>query len=202
MPLGLTRAAATAAALTTLLAAATACGSDPKEGPLADPTASSTPSASATPDVRPPEVPAATDDEKGRRAFATWFVQALAYGNRTNDGGPILDRAIQDRGLHCSVCDDYRDYLAERERKGITYQPSTYRVKRVFKTGAQQGVVIYDLVASEPAGRDVAEDGSVVKRYPARPKQLIEVGIRYRDGAYEISGWKVGAGAGGRSRQG
>lgn len=65
----------------------------------------------------------------------------------------------------------------------------------MFETGEQQGVHVYALIAREPAGKDVQEDGTVVKRYPARQKQLIEVGIRFRDGAYEISGWKVGKGA-------
>jgi hypothetical protein len=184
-----------AVAVVALLLSVSACGSEPEEGPLAEQGDGSSPSASATPTVNPPEAPPATDDEAGRRAFAQWFVQALAYGNRTNDAAPILERAIKDPELSCSVCEDYQAYLADRESHGISYQPSTYAVKRIFKTGQQQDVVIYDLIASEPAGRDVKKDGTVVKRYPARRQQLIEVGIRFRDGAYEISGWKVGKGA-------
>jgi hypothetical protein len=172
------------------------CGSGAKEGPIAtgdgdDPN----PTASASPTLKAPEVPPATDDEQGRRAFATWFVQALAYANRSNDATPIVQRSIEDPKLSCSVCDSFEKFLADRQAKGISYQPSTYDVKRIFKTGQQEGAVIYDLIASEPASRDVKQDGTVVKRYPANARQLIEVGIRFHDGAYEITGWKVGQGA-------
>jgi hypothetical protein len=172
------------------------CGSEPEEGPL-DGAKADAPetTSSAAPREQPPEVPPATDDAKGRRAFAEWFVQALAYGNRTNDPGPIVERAIVDPELSCTVCESYETYLAERESKGITYRPSTYDVKRVFETGRQQGVHVYDLIAADPGGQDVDEDGTVVKRYPANARQLIEVGIRFTDGAYQISGWKVGRGA-------
>ena len=191
-----------AAVLTTaLLLCVGGCGDEADEGPLGASSEKSTetPSASATPDDTAPELPPATDNEKGRRAFATWFVQALAYGNRTNDPAPLTEKAIKDPELSCSVCASYETYLRERQADGITYQPSTYEVKQIFRTGKQQGIYVYDLLVSEPAGRDVKQDGTVEKRYPANPRQLIQVGFRFDDGGYQISGWKVGEGAQGSS---
>jgi len=185
-------AALPAVLLATLLLIVTACGGDePKEGPLGK--KSESPSASPTePAATAPPVPRATDNEAGRKAFATWFVKALAYANATNDPKPITAVAANADKVTCSTCRAFATFLEDRERKGITLQPSTFDIQKMFNTGQiENNVIVFDAIVSHPASADVKEDGTVVKKYPPSDNYLIEVGIRFRDGAYEVAGWKT-----------
>ncbi len=197
MPLGprFRLAAVTTALLLGLLTALSGCGEEP-EGPLAKPT--SEPSASATsseePAATPPAVPDASNDEAGRRAFAKWFVEAFAYAFGTNDPSPITEVAATEKRVRCSTCTAFEDFLAEREEKGVTLQPSTYEVKQIFPTSKVKDVYVYTMLTRRPAYADVAEDGTRTNKNPADKAYPIEVGLRWNDGAYELTGWTAGKG--------
>jgi hypothetical protein len=139
-------------------------------------------------------VPEATDDEAGRRAFARWFVKAFGYAFATNDAGPITDVAATEKAVECSTCTAFADYLEEREDQGLTLQPSTYVVKKVFASGRVGDVRIYTMITRRPAYATVSEDGETTDKKPTDEAYPIEVGLRYHDGAYEITGWKAGEG--------
>jgi len=179
------------ALLATLMVALTACGDDEApEGPLAKKSESASASPSEAAATAPP-VPRATDNEAGRRAFATWFVKALAYGAGTNDPEPINAVAANDAKVSCSTCRAYTKFLKSRASKGITMKPATFKIRRLFGTGqVGNGVYAYSAIVSYPAAADVKEDGTVVKKYKPSNNFLIEVGLRFRDGAYEVAGWK------------
>jgi len=183
------------ALLATLMVALTACGDDEApEGPLAKKSESASASPTEAAATAPP-VPRATDNEAGRKAFARWFVKALAYGNGTNDPKPINAVAANDDKVSCSTCRAYTKFLKGQESKGITTRPSTFEIRKLFNTGQiGNGVHAYSAIVSHPAAVDVKEDGTVVKKYEASNKYLIEVGIRFRGGAYEIAGWKTTGG--------
>jgi hypothetical protein len=184
-----------AAGLAAVLLAATGCGSEEApEGPLAKKPESPSASPSASSAPTPPPVPEPTDDEAGRRAFAQWFVQAFAYAFATNDPTPITDVGATEKRVECSTCTAFAEFLEEREAKGLTLQPSEYDVKKVFPTGRVRDVHIYTLITRRPAYSDVSEDGATSKPYPTDKAYPIEVGLRYHDGAYEITGWTAGKG--------
>jgi hypothetical protein len=176
-----------------LLLTLTACGDEPPEGPLGKGgESSSSPSASASPTATAPTPPAATDDARGREAFARWFVQAFSYAFATNDAAPINAVAATEKGVECGTCSLFTDYLATRKSDGVTVQPSEYVVKKVFESGRDKGAAIYTLVTERPAYANVKADGTVVDKHPADKAYLIEVGLRYHDGAYELTGWTAG----------
>ena len=189
------RASRLVAGLVMLVLAATACGEDePREGPLAKKSESASASPSEPAATAPP-VPRATDSEAGRKAFATWFVRALAYANGTNDPKPINAVAASDDKVSCSTCRAYTKFLKDRESKGVTMQPSTFEIRRLFGTGQiGNGVHAYTATVSHPAAVDVQEDGTVVKKYKPSNNFRIEVGLRFHDGAYEVAGWKTTGG--------
>ena len=187
------RLAASAAAL---LLAVTACGSEEDtEGPLAKSSESPSASPSATTSTRtPPPVPEATDDEAGRRAFAKWFVEAFAYAFATNDAGPITEVAATEERVKCSTCTAFAEFLQDRQDKGVTLQPSSYVVKKIFPTGKVKDVHVYTMTTERPAYADVARDGTRTNEKPQDNAYPIEVGLRYHDGAYELTGWTAGKG--------
>ena len=186
-----------ATALVAVLLAVAGCGSQQPEGPLggsSDPSTSPSPSASASPSAvaEPPPVPPATDDEKGREAFARWFVEAFAYAFATNDPGAINDVAATDAAVQCRTCQLFTTYLEQRKSDGVVLRPSAYVVKKVFPTGRANGLYYLTLVTDRPAFANVKDDGTVVKRFPGDPAYPIEVALRYHDGAYELSDWTAG----------
>jgi hypothetical protein len=187
---------AAASATTFLLATLTACGSGgTPEGPLAEGSKSASPSADASTEPTPPPVPeAAEDTEKGRKAFARWFVSAFAYAFATNDPGPIMDVASQERPVQCDTCAAFAEYLEEREADdGLVVEPSRYEVTKVFNTGrAMEDVWAYTLLTKRPAYANVTEDGEVRDRQEADPSYQIDVGLRWGDDGYEITGWIAG----------
>jgi hypothetical protein len=184
-----------AACLSAVLVTASGCGDDETpEGPLAQKSGTSSPSPSASSSPEPPPVPEATDDEAGRRAFARWFVEAFAYAFATNDATPITDVAATEKAVECGTCQAFADYLADREEKGVTLQPSRYVVKKVFATGRVEDVHVYTLVTRRPAYANVSRDGTRTDKQPTDDAYPIEVGLRYHEGAYELTGWKAGEG--------
>jgi hypothetical protein len=184
-----------AAGLVALLLSATACGSEEApEGPLGKKAESPSASPSASDGPTPPPVPTPTDDEAGRKAFATWFVEAFAYAFATNDADPITDVAATEERVKCSTCTAFAEFLQEREDDGVTLQPSAYVVKKIFPTGKVKDVHVYTLLTKRPAYADVAEDGTRTNEKPTDNAYPIEVGLRYHDGAYELTGWTAGKG--------
>lgn len=184
------------AALAAVLLVGSACGQEAPEGPLgSDGTASSSspsPSASASPTAAAPAVPAGKDDEAGREAFARWFAEAFGYAFATNDPTPINDVASTEKGVECGTCQLFSDYLAQRKKDDVVVKPSSYRVEQVFASGKDKGAWIYTLVTARPAYANVKGDGTVVDKHPADGAYLIEVGLRWHDGAYELTGWTAG----------
>lgn len=183
-----------AGGLSALALAVSACGSEESEGPLAEKSESPSSSPSASSSPTPPPLPEATDDEAGRRAFAKWFVEAFAYAFATNDASPITDVAATQKGVECGTCTAFAEYLQERKQEGVTVQPSEYVVKRIFATGKVKDVTIYTMVTRRPAYANVSEDGTEIDKKATDHAYPIEVGLRYHDGAYEITGWKAGKG--------
>jgi hypothetical protein len=182
-------------ALAAVLLTTLGCGSEPPEGPIGAASDQASPKASASSSPAPsvPAVPAATDDAKGREAFARWFAQAFGYAFATNDPKPLKDVASTQAGLECGTCDLFADYLAQRRSDGdVTVQPSRYDVKKVFESGRDRGAWIYTLITERPAYENVKADGTVVDTHPTDKAYLIEVGLRYHDGAYELTGWTAG----------
>lgn len=186
MRLGLTVAAAA-------LLATAACGSEGSdEGPL---TAGSDeqPSASASPSAKPPAPPRAGKDKAGREAFARYVVKSLSYAYATNDPSPISDVAADTETQQCQMCDTFADHLAEQESKGHSLVGSRFPVKQVFDTGqVAEGVWVVDVVSNTPAYREVDADGKTVKRYPAEKGYIVEIGMTFNKGSYQLTGWKAG----------
>jgi hypothetical protein len=185
------RSAVAASAATGLLLTASACGSDPKEGPLAK--KSDDPTASASPEAAPPAKPAMTDDAAGRRTFAHYVLDALTYAYETNDPSPITDVAADTATQHCRMCATFADYLANQKAKGQTLAGSSYPVKKIFDTGqVAKGVWVLDVVSDAPAYAQVDAAGTTIKHFPPQKGYVIEVGMTYDDGSYRLTGWKAG----------
>lgn len=195
MLLGLRHLAAVSAT-TLLLATLGACGSDEEpEGPLAKGSKSASPSAAAKADPTAPPAPeAGKDTAQAREDFARWFVDAFAYAFATNDVEPIMEVAATEERVRCSTCEAFAEFIDEREAEGITLQPSAYTVKKVFETGKVRDVRILTLVTDRPAYANVDEDGNRTDPAPRDRTYPIEVGLRWHQGKYELTGWKAGEG--------
>jgi hypothetical protein len=183
-------------ALTAALALAAGCGEgEPAEGPLGGETASASPSESPSATATAPAVPQARADTRANReAFARWFVDAFAYAFATNDVEPILDVAATEEKVKCSTCEAFADFIGDREAKGLTLQPSEYRVRRVFETGKVGDVHVLTMITDRPAYANVDEDGTRSGAQPRDKAYPIEVGLRYHQGKYELTGWTAGEG--------
>jgi hypothetical protein len=185
------RATVAAVASTVLLLAVSACGSDPKEGPLA--TKGDDPTASASPEAAPPAKPATTDNASGRKKFARYVLDALSYAYETNDPSPITDVAADTATQHCRMCATFADYLANQKAKGQTLAGSSYPVKKIFDTGqVATGVWVLDVVSDAPAYAQVDAAGTTIKHFPAQKGYVVEVGMTYDKGSYQLTGWKAG----------
>jgi hypothetical protein len=187
----LARGAAVAAAL---LLATSACGGD-DESPikLGKQSESTSVSPTASPGAIAPTLPRATNDKAGREAFARYFVQAYAYAFATNDAGPVTDIGATEKSVVCSMCAKLVDYTKKNDADGLTLKPSRFPVVKVFDQGeVQNGVFVVDVISNRPAYSVVDESGRATKRFPAKKGYLIEVGMRFRDGAYELTGWRAG----------
>ncbi len=186
MRLGLTAAAA-------VLLVTSACGSsDDEEGPLAvggDPT----PSASASPAAQAPTPPEAGNDKQGRHAFARYVVEALSYAYATNDPGPINEVAADTATQQCQMCATFTDHLAEQKSRGQSLVGSRYPVASILDTGeVAPGIWVVDVVSDTPAYREVDADGKTLRRYPAQKGYVVEIGMTFNKGSYQLTGWKAG----------
>jgi hypothetical protein len=186
------------AALAAVLLLGSACGEEAPEGPLGSDgkvssSSSASPSASASPTAQPPAVPAAAKDSAaGREAFARWFAQAFGYAFATNDPTPINDVASTEKGVECGTCQLFSDYLEQRKKDDVVVKPSSYEVEQVFASGKDKGAWIYTLITARPAYANVKSDGTVVDEHPKDGAYLIEVGLRWNGGGYELTGWTAG----------
>lgn len=195
MRLGLpARSAVAASAATVLLLALSACGSEPEEGPLGTTDVKGEePTASAGPTAKPPAKTATTNDAKGREQFARYVVQALSYAYATNDPTPISDVAADTATQQCTMCDSFADYLEDQKAKGQTLAGSSYPVKQITDTGeVAKGVWVLDVISDTPAYTAVDAAGKTVKRYPAEKNFVVEIGMTYNKGSYQLTGWKAG----------
>jgi hypothetical protein len=181
-----------AAVLAGLLLVPTACGEDPPEGPLGKKSDTPGADASATPSQpSPPELPQATDDQAGQVAFAKWFTRAFAYSLVTNDSTILSDVGSTGK-QKCTTCEDYADFLADRKASGIASTPMSYRVTKVFPTGKVGDVSVYTMMTVRSPYKNVDSSGRTIVSYPETKAYPIEVGLRYHQGAYELTGWSTG----------
>ena len=194
MRLGLPlRASVAASAATVLLLALSACGDEPEEGPLGTKGEDAPSQASATPTATPPAKAETRNDAQGREQFARYVVQALSYAYATNDPTPITDVAADTPTQKCQMCAGFADHLADQKAKGQTLAGSSYPVKKIQDTGeVAKGVWVVDVISDTPAYTQIDTAGKTVKRYPAEKNFVVEIGMTYNKGSYQLTGWKAG----------
>lgn len=59
--------------------------------------------------------------------------------------------AATEERVKCSAYTAFAEFLQDREDKGVTLQPSTYVVKKIFPTGKVKDVHVYTLITKRPA---------------------------------------------------
>jgi hypothetical protein len=143
---------------------------------------------------RTPAVPShASDTERNRRAFATYVVSAYQHAIRTNDAGPLTAVAASDPDVRCVLCEGFADEsrrLAGQDR----YVPDLQiTVDRVFLADRlDHGVLEYFVSTHASRAVERSRAGRAGRTYPANDSLVFDVGLRWHDGAYELTGLKAG----------
>ncbi len=145
---------------------------------------SASPAVEAAPAPRPPR---ATDDRRGREAFARYVLQAWIYALNTNDPAALLD--ISGR-RPCGGCAGLADELERRSKEGWYVELEGVEVSEVEVTarGRDSRAV---MSVSVPASTTRNEDGSFRSSNPAHPRSTFEVEMVHTGKAFRLVGFSL-----------
>lgn len=186
-------AAAAAVVLAVLLTGCTAGGDEDSAAPssspsteAASPDPGSTTSAAAD-RVDVPEPPRATDDRKGRVAFARYVLQAWIYALNTNDAGPLLALG-GDRP--CAGCRQLAAELDERAKEGwyVALQDVRVSAADLATDGARSRV---QLTVAIPRSTTLHDDGTFRSTNPAHPRSTFEVTMERQGKRFRLVGFAL-----------
>lgn len=134
-----------------------------------------------------PEPPAATDDRKGRVAFARYVLQAWIYALNTNDPQPLLDLG-GDRP--CTGCRQLAAELEKRAQEGWFVALQDVRVSGVEVT-TERSRTRAQLSAAIPESSTLHDDGTFRSSNPAHPRSTFEVTMERAGPRFRLVGFAV-----------
>lgn len=134
-----------------------------------------------------PEPPPATDDRKGRVAFARHVLQTWIHALNTNDPQPLLDLS-GDRP--CTGCRQLAAELASRAEEGWSVALQGVRV-----SGADVGTdgprIRAQLSVAIPESVTLHDDGSFRSTNPAHPRSTFEVTMERQGERFRLVGFAL-----------
>lgn len=199
------RRALRSAACLALLGSLAACSAEATTGPTERPSpsigATPTPAPASEPDtsgVNPAKEPAsavppaARDTERNRRAFAAYVVKAYQHGIRTNDAAPIMAVAAPQKEVRCVLCEGFAEESLELAQQNRYVPGLRITVDRVFFVDRlDHGVLEYYVDTHAGRATEMSRTGKPGKVYAADDSLVFDVGLRWHDGAYQLTGLKA-----------
>lgn len=179
------------AALALLVAGALgACESE--EPPLASPSPTASTSASPSPSATPTpsgsassDIPAAAREksEKGAEAFARHYIEQSGRAWTVPD--PALIKGLGTPA--CKTCSNLESTAAKLVEDRQRYDASPITVNQLKALRGDRDSWVFDAALTENSVRVVAEDGSVIAKYPSR--QITRaVAVVWKEGHWWVDG--------------
>lgn len=182
--------AASGAVLVALLTGCSGSAEEESAATSASPSVSPTPASTTTAPPRQvdvPKPPAATDDRKGRVAFARYVLQAWIHALNTNDPQPLVDLG-GDRP--CAGCRQLAAELEKRADEGWFVALRDVRVSGVEVTRDRSGSRVLLSVAI-PESSTLHDDGTFRSSNPAHPRSTFEVTMERTGKRFRLVGFAL-----------
>ena len=135
-----------------------------------------------------PGPPPATDDRRGRLAFAEYVLEAWIHALNTNDPAPLL--AVSGRGP-CDGCSDLAGELRKRDRQGWHVVLEGVRVSATDVSSRSGRTTRVVLSVEIPESASYNDDGSFRNTNPAHSGSRFAVEMTHVGGRFRLDSFSL-----------